>query len=81
MCQTTVISRHLGRIGRRSYDRRLRMASPLYVEKRGEVARLLNEVDLLSDRLHDEFITITEDDYRSNISLFHLILQGFHKYK
>lgn len=64
MCQTTVISRHLGRIGRRSYDRRLRMASPLYVEKRGEVARLLNEVDLLSDRLHDEFITITEDDYR-----------------
>lgn len=64
MCQTAVISKHIGRIGRRSFDRRLRMASPLYVEKRGEVARLLNEVDRLSDRLHDEFITITEDDYR-----------------
>ena len=59
-----MISKHIGRIGRRSFDRRLRMASPLYVEKRGEVARLLNEVDRLSDRLHDEFITITEDDYR-----------------
>ena len=64
MCQTAVISKHIGRIGRRSFDRRLRMASPLYVEKRGEVARLLNEVDRLSDCLHDEFITITEDDYR-----------------
>lgn len=59
-----MISRHIGRIGRRSFDRRMRIASPLYVEKKGEVARLLNEVDRLSDRLHDEFITITEDDYR-----------------
>ena len=64
MCQTAAISRHIGRIGRRSFDRRMRIASPLYVEKRGEVARLLNDVDRLSDRLHDEFITITEDDYR-----------------
>ena len=64
MCQTAVISRHIGRIGRRSFDRRMRIASPLFVEKRGEVARLLNDVDRLSDRLHDEFITITEDDYR-----------------
>ena len=64
MCQAAVISRHIGRIGRRSFDRRMRIASPLFVEKRGEVARLLNDVDRLSDRLHDEFITITEDDYR-----------------
>lgn len=39
------------------------MASPLFVERRGEVARLLNEVDRLSERLHDEFATITEADY------------------
>jgi hypothetical protein len=38
------------------------MASPLFTEKHGEVACLLNEVDRLSDRLHDELITITEDD-------------------
>lgn len=64
MCQTAVISHHIGRIGRRSFDRRMRLASPLFTEKRGEVARLLNDVDRLSDRLHDEFISITEDDYR-----------------
>ena len=63
MCQTQVISRHIGRIGRRSFDRRMRIVSPLYVERRGEIARLLNEVDALSERLHDEFPTITEEDY------------------
>ena len=64
MCQATMISRHIGRIGRRSFDRRMRMASPLFTEKRGEMARLLNDVDRLSNRLHDEFISITEEDYR-----------------
>ena len=64
MCETQVISRHIGRIGRRSFDRRMRIASPMFVEKRGELARLLNEVDKLSDRLHEEFPTISEDDYR-----------------
>lgn len=63
MCQTSVISRHIGSIGRRSFDRRMRMASPLFVEKHREVVRLLNDVDRLSDRLHVEFITITENDY------------------
>ena len=64
MCQTQVISRHIGRIGRRSYDRRIRIASPLFVEKRGELTRLLNEIDRLSDRLHEDFPSITEEDYR-----------------
>ena len=64
MCQTAIISRHIGRIGRRSFDRRMRMASPLFVERNGEVARLLNEVDRLSNCLHEDFITITEADYR-----------------
>lgn len=64
MCQTAVISRHIGRIGRRSFDRRMRMASPLFVERQGEVARILNEIDRLSDCLHEDFITITEEDYR-----------------
>ena len=64
MCETQIISRHIGRLGRRSFDRRMRIASPLFVEKRGELARLLNEIDKLSDRLHDDFPTITEEDYR-----------------
>ena len=49
MCQTSVISHHIGHIGRRSFDRRMRMASPMFVEKRGEMSRLLNEVDRLSE--------------------------------
>lgn len=64
MCQTQIISRHIGRIGRRSFDRRMRLASPMFAEKHGEISRLLNDVDSLSNRLHDEFPTITENDYR-----------------
>lgn len=64
MCQTDVISSHIGRIGRHSFDRRMRMASPLFQEKRGEMARLLNEVDKLSECLHEQFATISEEDYR-----------------
>lgn len=63
MCQTAVISKRLNRIGRVSFDRRLRMASPLYVEKRGELTRLLNDVDRLSELLHSEFTTISAEDY------------------
>lgn len=64
MCQTQIISRHIGRIGRHSFDRRMRIVSPLFVERRGELARLLNEVDRLAGCLHDDFPTITEEDYR-----------------
>lgn len=63
MCQTAVISRRIGRIGRRSFDRRMRLASPLFVEKQGEIQRLLNEVDRLSERLHEDFPTILPEDY------------------
>ena len=54
MCQSAVISQHIGRIGRRSFNRRMRLASPHFVEKHGELARILNEVDRLSDCLHDQ---------------------------
>ena len=64
MCQTRVISRRIGRIGRRSFDRRMRIASPMFVEKRGELSRILNEVDKLCECLHNEFATITQEDYR-----------------
>ena len=64
MCQTTAISKRIGRIGRRSFDRRMRLASPLFVERQGEIQRLLNEVDRLSERLHEDFPTITPEDYQ-----------------
>ena len=64
MCQTAIISQRIGRIGRRSFDCRMRMASPTFEQKRGELARILNEVDRLSEQLHEDFPTITADDYR-----------------
>lgn len=64
MCQTAAISKRLGRIGRRSFDRRMRMASPLYVEKQSDLNSLLNDVDRLSEQLHKDFPTISADDYR-----------------
>lgn len=64
MCQTQVISYQIVRIGKRSFDRRMRIVSPLFVEKRGEITRLLNDVDALSMRLHYEFPSIKEEDYR-----------------
>ena len=64
MCQATVISQHLGKIGRKSFDRRMRIASPLYVERRGDLARILGDVDKLCNWLRDEFPTITAEDYR-----------------
>ena len=64
MCQTAVISRRIGRIGRHSFDRRMRLASPLFQEKEGDLGRILNDVDKLCERLHVDFPTITAEDYR-----------------
>ena len=63
MCQTEVISRRIGLISRCAFDIRMRMASPFFVEKRGEVSRLMNDVDGLCNQLHEDFLTITEEDY------------------
>ena len=64
MCQTEDISHRIGLISRRAFDIRMRMASPFFVEKRGEMSRLLNDVDGLYNQLHEDFLTITEKDYK-----------------
>ncbi len=64
MCQTEVISHRIGLISRRAFDIRMRMASPFFVEKRGKMTRLLNDVDELCEQLHEDFLTITEEDYK-----------------
>ena len=50
------------------------MASPLYEEKKGELERLLNDVDRLSECLHDEFMTITEADYQMFCSELKIVI-------
>ena len=64
MCQTEIISQAINRIGYRSFERRMNQASPFFAEKRGEMTRLLNEVDSLCEQLHEDFPTISPDDYR-----------------
>ena len=63
MCHPEIISQEIGRIGHRSFDRRMRMASPMFTEKRGEMTRLLNEADSLCNQLHEAFQTISPEDY------------------
>lgn len=63
MSPTLRLSRSISRIGRHSFDRRMKIASPLFVDKEGDVEKLLNEVDRLSNQLHDAFPYITESDY------------------
>jgi hypothetical protein len=63
MCQTEVISHRIGLISRRAIDIRMRLASPFFVEKKGEMSRLLNDVDELCNQLHEDFLTITEENY------------------
>lgn len=65
MCEVRLLSKSIGRIGRQSFDRRIRMASPFFVDRKGEIGRLLNEVDKLSNLLHDAFPTISDKDYLS----------------
>lgn len=64
MCQISVISQSINQIGRKSFDRRTRVVSPLFVERKGELARLCRSLDELCEMLHREFPTITKEDYR-----------------
>lgn len=63
MCQTTIISHSIGLIGRKSFDRHMRVVSPLFHERRGEISRLCNSLYHLCEMLHTDFPTITKDDY------------------
>ena len=74
MCETAIISQRIGKIGRRSFDRRLKIASPFFVEKRGEMPRLLNEVDKLCELLRNEFSTITKSDYNAFASELKIVI-------
>lgn len=64
MCETKRISRSITRLGRHSFNQRLNIVSPLYVDKEGDIEKLLNEVGLLSKELHEAFPTISENDYK-----------------
>ena len=74
MCETQIISKRISSLGRRSFSRRLRMASPAFVEKRGEMNSLLNDVDSLCQLLHEVFPTITAEDYMLFAAKLHILI-------
>ena len=63
MCEVKTISRAISSLGRRTFSRRLQMATP--VSRKGDVDldSLLNGVDALCEQLHKDFPTITAEDY------------------
>lgn len=42
MCPAATISRSIGRLGRRSFDRKMRVVSPMFVDRKGDMTRLCN---------------------------------------
>ena len=50
------------------------MASPSFVEKRGELNSLLNDVDVLCRQLHESFPDITSDDYMMFAAQLHILI-------
>lgn len=63
MCQTAIISRSIEHLGRKSFDRRMRIVSPLYSERKGDLTRICNQLSNLCEMLHTDFSTITKEDY------------------
>ena len=62
MCQATVISSTVKRLGRRSYTHRMEVATPGgYSES--QLARLNRELDGLYELIYEDWGTITEQDY------------------
>ncbi len=50
------------------------MASPAFVEKKGEMNSLLNDVDSLCQLLHEGFPTITAEDYKLFAAKLHILI-------
>jgi hypothetical protein len=62
MCQATVISNTVKRLGRRSYTHRMDVATPGGYHE-AQLSRLNRELDSLYEQIYEDWNTITEQDY------------------
>ena len=62
MCQTSVISKTVRRLGRRSYTHRMEVATPGGYNAT-QLTRLNRELDSLYELIYEDWNTITEQDY------------------
>lgn len=64
MCQTMCISESIVSLSKRSFTRRLRIASSRMAAEKGMLARLNNQLDELYELLYDNFTSMTASDYK-----------------
>lgn len=64
MCRTMCISESIVSLSKRSFTRRLRIASSQMVAEKGMLARLNNQLDELYELLYDNFTSISASDYK-----------------
>lgn len=63
MCQTVCISESIVSLSKRSFTRRLKIASSRMVAEKGMLARLNNQLDELYELLYDNFTSMSVSDY------------------
>lgn len=64
MCQTVCISESIVSLSKRSFTRRLKIASSRMVAEKGMLARLNNQLDELYELLYDNFTSMSASDYK-----------------
>ena len=64
MCQTVCISESIVSLSKRSFTRRLKIASSRMVAEKGMLARLNNQLDELYELLYDNFTSMSVSDYK-----------------
>lgn len=62
MCQTAIISKNVVRLGRRSYNHRMEVATPGGYNVI-QLSRLNRELDSLYELIYEDWGSITEQDY------------------
>lgn len=81
MCQTAVISKNIARVSTRGYQQNVEALAgePLRLQK---LSRLNSSLDSLYQLLHDQFNTISSEDYARigpQLSLLLSIIKDLHK--
>ena len=74
MCQTTLISRNMIRMSKRTYNHRLEIATPDQYRV-SRLSRLNRDLDALYELLYSQWRTVTESDYEAFGGHFAVLLE------
>lgn len=82
MCQTMLISNSIVSLSKRSFARRLRIASYRVAVEKSALTRLNNQLDELYELLYDNYSSMTASDYDSfkdNLSILLSTLKDLYR--